>query len=165
MLGVLSDYVKSVVVVSIIISAAMSVAPKGAARSVVGAVSGLIMITLLLRPLTALKGVDFSGFSFTPENNAVSVEEKLTAERDNLLKELIVEKTSAYILAKAQALDVDCEVIITLDGGAPPLPATAVIKASIPYDPIFQREMSVFLAFDCGIPKENQSFLWDQEQQ
>jgi len=148
------------VVVSIIVSIAMTIAPKGAARAVIGVVSGLVIIIVLLGPLASLRKVDLSGFSLDLSERIVSSDENLLIEQDNLLKELIVEKTSAYILAKAQALEVDCEVIITLDDSSPPLPIAAVIKANIQYDPVFQREMSGFLAFDCGIPKENVSFIW-----
>jgi hypothetical protein len=160
MLNVLSEYVSSMVAVSIIVSIVMTIAPKGAARAAIGVVSGLVIMVVLLGPLAALRKVDFSEFSFDLGKHIISSEENLLTEQDNLLKELIVDKTSAYILAKAQALEVDCEVIVTLDDSYPPLPAAAVIKANIPYNPAFHKEMSAFLAFDCGIPRENQSFIW-----
>lgn len=149
------------VVVSIIVSIIMTITPKGAMKATIGVVSGLLIVTALLNPLISLKKMDLSKLTINLESQLMSNEEELFLEQDNLLKEIIVDKTSAYILAKAQALDVDCEVIVTLDDSSPPLPNTAVIKAKTKYNPTFQQEMSVFMAFDCGISKENQHFEWE----
>ncbi|MCL1821038.1 MAG: hypothetical protein FWG36_10355 [Oscillospiraceae bacterium] len=161
LLSALNEYVRVLAAAAVIVSVVMAVAPKGAMRTVIGAVSGLVIIACLLNPLLRLtKNSNFGNF-FEINQREVQYDEIIISEYSNMLKTLIADKTSAYILAKAQALDVDCEVIVTLDDSSPPAPLTVIIYANGPRDIPFQSEMSAFLAFECGVAKENQTFYWD----
>lgn len=65
----------------------------------------------------------------------------------------------AYILDKAKALDADILVEISLNEEL--VPVYAEISGDV--DPDVQRQLQSILTTDLGIPGENQTWIWNQE--
>ena len=158
MLKGLGDYVNILVIVSIIASILMTIAPKGSSKAIIGVVSGAAIIFILLKPLASFSKLDFN--TLIGQFSAEMTDGKNNFTQSDLLKELIADKTSAYILAKARALGLDCKVVVTVGGENVPTPQTVDITGEIAPNESAQRELAAFLSFDCGIPEENQRFIW-----
>ena len=76
------------------------------------------------------------------------------ADTSNTLKQIIKDKTEAYILDKAASLGVDLQVDVILSDTAPPLPVEVLlIGAASPYA---KAQLSTMIADELGIAKEAQ---------
>lgn len=162
MINALAQYVNILVIVSIIVSLLMTIAPKGSTKAAIGLISSLAVVVTLLAPALSLKNLNLDLSEWLTESAEPLEQNNFNDTRDKLLKELIVDKTSAYILSKAQALGIECRVDVMVEGDTPVPTAAAVYGAKDPGMEA-QKQLSEFLAFECGIPKENQCFTWKPE--
>ncbi|MCL2085300.1 MAG: hypothetical protein FWH06_08620 [Oscillospiraceae bacterium] len=154
-----NSYVMGVVCAAAAASVVMALTPKGWYRALIGVISGLTLTLVICRPLTSLRFGDFDGLLEAAGGGAEF--EKYLDEQDKLLKEIIAEKTSAYILAKAQAMGVQCRVEVTI-GNDPPRPEHIMLTGGVrPEDGVLER-LSELIYKDCGIPPECQRFIWEE---
>jgi stage III sporulation protein AF len=160
MLKNLFDYVNILVIVSIIASLIMTVAPKGSTKAIIGIISASAVVLILLKPLTSLGNLDIN--ALLGQFSAEYTIEKIDFEQNDLLKELIADKTSAYILAKAQALGLDCKVSVIVGGDTIHSPQTIEITILSTPDEAALKQLDAFIAFDIGISQENRHYIMNE---
>ena len=72
-------------------------------------------------------------------------------------KEIIARKVAAYILDKAQALETELDVKVTVADGEIPVPESVRLTGMI--SPYARAQLQKIIAQDLGIPKEHQIWI------
>ena len=140
-------WLTSVVLVSVLLSAAQSLIPPGTVRKAAGFTGGLILLLVLLRPVL---GADL---------DQTAVEERqaeLADTQTEAMASIIAEQTEAYILDKAGELGAEVTVRVeTRTGGdGVPVPWSAELTGA-------QSEaLASALETELGIPAERQ--VWHE---
>lgn len=128
-------------------------------KSLIRMICGVILAVTVLQPLSRLRWEDL-GF-FSPRNRDSA--QFWTARGEDLARkataEVIKSSCETYILEKAELLGADISVQISLDEDQ--MPVSAVITGRIGSDQ--QRQLQNILTTDLGLPKENQTWTWNQE--
>ena len=97
-------WLTSVVLVSVLLSAAQSLIPPGTVRKAAGFTGGLILLLVLLRPVL---GADLDRLALDFSDYQTAVEERqaeLADTQTEAMASIIAEQTEAYILDKAGEL-------------------------------------------------------------
>lgn len=147
------EYAISIIAATLICSSITAILQHSAAKEFAKLLGGLIIALTVAAPLRNVV------FSF-PENLqstfsdaaeiAVQEGESLSHEA---LRQVIKEKTEAYILDKAATLGSDLSVQVTLSKDDPPIPYSAIIEGEL--SPSGKRQLQYILQTQLGIPKEN----------
>jgi len=154
MILALQNWLTAVLAAAMLVSAAEKLTPDGAVRKIASLTGGLVLLIVLVRPLTYLRGTELS-LSFSRQREEIeSRQEELQAEGQSELAELIAEKTEAYILDKADSLGVSCEAEVTTAVGEGGLPVPW--QAELSCGP--NEALSAYLKDELGIPEERQVF-------
>ena len=104
MMEAVRAWLTSVVLVSVLLSAAQSLIPPGTVRKAAGFTGGLILLLVLLRPVL---GADLEHLELDFDHYQAAVEERqeeLADTQTEAMASIIAEQTEAYILDKADAL-------------------------------------------------------------
>lgn len=129
---------------------------KGANATLIKLVAGLFLAFTLIKPLVSL---DLSGIiSLTDKyqdiaSDAVQMGESQTR---NALSKFIKQRTEAYILDKAQALNTVLEVEVTLSDDDIPVPVAVNVKGKV--SPYAKGQLQSMITEDIGIEKEKQTW-------
>ena len=103
MMEAVRAWLTSVVLVSVLLSAAQSLIPPGTVRKAAGFTGGLILLLVLLRPVL---GADLEHLELDFDHYQAAVEERqeeLADTQTEAMASIIAEQTEAYILDKAGA--------------------------------------------------------------
>jgi len=138
-------------------SIAMTLAPKGRPRAVVGLVAGLVTVVALIAPILEF---DYAAYARNVDAFEVSREgrnQEWEAVQERLTSRIISERSEAYIWDKAESLglvglDVAVETARDPDGWT--IPYRVWISGEYSADQ--RRILSEFLAGTFGIPAERQ---------
>lgn len=135
---------------------ARQLAPKGREQALVGLVCGLLLTLAILRPLAALEWTEPEWAWDGPDQAALA--ETYRQDRQAALSAVIVEKTEAYILDKADRLGLRCAVEVTAAAGESgiPLPDTVVIHGG------YSADLAACIEEEVGVPPEKQ--IWLEEE-
>ena len=112
MMEAVRAWLTSVVLVSVLLSAAQSLIPPGTVRKAAGFTGGLILLLVLLRPVL---GADLEHLELDFDHYQAAVEERqeeLADTQTEAMASIIAEQTEAYILDKAGELGL--EAILSL---------------------------------------------------
>lgn len=127
---------------------------KSAPSSLIRLISGIFMALTLISPLVNIRLSDyadyFSGFT-VDANAAVAFGESAATDA---LRSIIKSQTEAYILDKADSMEVALDVEVTLNNENPPVPCGVMITGS--FSPYSKEVLSQYIANDLGISKEDQ---------
>ena len=156
MIETLRSWLTSIVVVTLLLSVARTLAPEGSLRQITSFLGGLILLAALLGPvLTAdLAGWDMS---FSAWQEAVEArQEELQENQESQLAAIIGAETEAYISDKAVELGVSVTARVETRTGEDgvPVPWSAVLTGQR------SAELEACLAEDLGIPAERQ--VWHE---
>ena len=130
---------------------------KGALSAAVRLLAGIFLILALAAPLVRLRldGLE----EMTSDLNLRA--EAITASGENSAREAMAEiiksRTEAYILDKAESLDVNLSVQVELDTGNPPAPRAVRLSGNV--SPYAKGVLSDMISKDLGIPPEDQ--IWN----
>ena len=157
MMEAVRAWLTSVVLVSVLLSAAQSLIPPGTVRKAAGFTGGLILLLVLLRPVLGADlgrlELDFDGYQAEISDR----QEELAAAQTETLAELIAEETEAYIWDKAGELGVEVTTRVETRTGEDgiPVPWSAELTG--------QRSgaLSSYLEAELGIPAERQ--VWHEQ--
>lgn len=153
------QYILSIIVCLITCGIVSQIISDTKRKELVNLICGLILSISLLTPLTRLDLEDLWNIPAENWNGAefyVS-EGKKTASAEQA--QYIKASCEAYILNKAKLLGADVTVQISLDEKL--VPVFAEINGGA--DPGVQWELQNILMTDLGIPKENQKWIWNPE--
>lgn len=131
----------------------------GKRKELIRLISGTVMASILLQPLSGKNLKDFLHVSFPNLKDAdtyIAEGKQIASEEQERIIEEICE---AYILDKAKTMGANITVQISLDHDR--LPAFAAMYGEVAPD--VELQLQKILTTDLGIPKENQKWIWNQE--
>ena len=151
-MGAVRAWLTSIVVVTLLLSAAQTLVPEGTIRKITSFTGGLILLAALLRPVL---GADLGRLRLDFGSYEQAVEAR-RAELDGAGKEalaaLIETRTAAYISDKADALGLSVEVRVETETGEDGVPVPAAVRLDGPRS----EELAAYIEGELGIPRERQ---------
>ena len=155
-MGVLREWLTSLVAVSMLLSVAQTLVPEGSIRKIASFTGGLILLVVLLRPLL---GADRSRLDLHLEDYERAIgqrQEELASAGEAELAGIIEERTAAYISDKADTLGLAVKVQVETKpaGDGVPVPWRAEIWG--PRSPA----LATYMEEELGIPGERQ--VWHE---
>ncbi len=155
MIETVRTWLTAVAAVTLLLSVVQQLVPPGSLRETASFAGGLILLTVLLQPLAALRGADLD-LSFQDCRQAVEQQQtELEDRRQAELAALIESATAAYISDKADSMGLALEARVTAeaaDGVPVPVRVTLTEEKS--------GELSRWLETELGIPAERQ--VWNE---
>lgn len=133
--------------------------PDSKRKALLQLVFGTVLAIVILRPLTRIHLEEIFSVPL-PDPGAADAwlqSGKKTAEEAR--SQYITSACEAYILDRAKALGIPLQVQIFLNEQW--IPESVEIKGA--FDLAAQSELQSILTMDLGIPKENQTWIWNQE--
>jgi len=145
----LKEWILSVSAAAFIGGVAAALAPEGKSRKMVSFISGFMTIAVMLAPVKQVEFTDFSAYieQFQIESDAYT--QDYSAENDKLIKEVIEEKTAAYILDKTGII---AEVRAVKTDESYPVPWEVKLYSA------YEESVSLLIENDLGIPRERQNW-------
>ena len=156
MMEAVRAWLTSVVLVSVLLSAAQSLIPPGTVRKAAGFTGGLILLLVLLRPVL---GADLDRLALDFSDYQTAVEERqaeLADTQTEAMASIIAEQTEAYILDKAGELGLEVTVRVETRTGEDgvPVPWSAELTGAR------SEALASALETELGIPAERQ--VWHE---
>lgn len=158
MMEAVREWILSVVVVSMLVTLSQTLVPKGTFAGVSQLIGGLLLLITLLTPLTQVEGwVLPTGL----QDYRVQIQDQqavFAAMEQTQLELGIAQGTQAYILDKAEALGIACqvEVVTAIDDSG------AVQLVEINFDVPWNEALSVYVEQTLGVGQEGQT--WHENQ-
>lgn len=156
MMEAVRAWLTSVVLVSVLLSAAQSLIPPGTLRKAAGFTGGLILLLVLLQPVLGADldrlEVDLSAYQAAVEARQA----ELTEAQTEAMAAIIAERTEAYIWDKAGELGVEVTARVETRTGEDgvPVPWSAELTGAR------SQELAAYLETELGIPAERQ--VWHE---
>lgn len=152
----ISEYVFSVCGAALLCAVMSPFFKRGSAAGIGKIVTGMVVLLTVLQPLMgfALPALDDITVDFrTDAQQAIASGEKNTQQA---LSKIITDRTTEYILQKAEALGLQIEVQVVVSEDAIPMPKTVFISGTAA--PYARQQLQDMIRRDLGIAKENQ--IW-----
>lgn len=153
------QYVFTVIVCSLSCGILSEILTDTKGKALVRFTSGILLALVILEPLSQIHLNDLLGVSY-PDMDAtdhwIAQGKKIAGEAQT---EHIKASCEAYLLDKANKLGANIRPKILLDKNR--IPAFAEIEGTVKRD--VQMQLQNILTEDLGIPKENQIWIWNQE--
>ena len=157
MMEAVRNYLLSVVAVGFLVTLANAIVPKGILKNLVTFTGGLIVVLAVIAPVVHL---DFEAIEDVLDDFSVqdsSLSQTANFKSQDVLKQLIIEKTQSYILDKAQSLGMEITVDIELAWeDSVPYPNATTIRGN--YTQAQKTLLSQYLESSLAIPKERQAW-------
>lgn len=153
------QYIYAVILCVCICSVITQMISDSRQKSLIRMICGVILAITVLHPLSRLGWEDLlSSYDWDPDSAQYWIDrgEDLAWET---AAEVIKSSCETYILEKAELLGADIDVQISLNKDQ--IPVSAVITGKFGSDQ--QRQLQNILTTDLGLPKENQTWTWNQE--
>ena len=159
MMELIKSWLVGITCAAMVVALADGLMPQGAVRKIGRLTGGLVLLLAITRPLLTLDPAALA-MDWTGETAAWSEEsEALEQTNEDLLKTIIAQRTGAYILDKAAALGVTCQVVVTVgpsEEGEYPVPQAVTVTGNFSRQ---QRQMlTQTIAADLGIPADRQTY-------
>ena len=114
-------------------------------------ICGLVLTFAVVRPVLAFSAPDAFCFDYGLQAREAAQSGRRLA--DQALREIIIEKTEAYILDKASRLGLSIQVRVDLSREDPPAPERITITG--PVSPYYRKQLTWFLREQLGIREED----------
>ena len=157
MMDFASEWVRAIAGAALICAAATALTPKGKVKNVLKLICGIVLITAMINPVIKQDfpsmSMDISKYRKDADEIIGSAEEK----QNNLSRTIIENELEAYILDKAQSLNVElASVEVSAKWGDEGCwyPYEVNITANIPQ--MEQNLLSNSIEAELGVPKERQ---------
>lgn len=164
MIQSLKDWLMGLIAASVLCAAAESLMPQGSVRRVGQLVCGLVLLLLLLKPLSALTGVDAAGYLAGYAEKLRQEESLLQEQVEQGQKAVIEEHCAAYISDKAADLGVTCraEVVCAYDADGLCLPVEVSLWGA--FSDVQQSRLTELLEQELGIAPDRQHYYLAKEE-
>ena len=158
-MSALRGYLLGVVCTAMLCSAVLTVIPKGNVRRTACYVCGLLLLLATLRPLAHFDAESVSCALARVQMEQEAAVTGVEVKNRELVLRIISEKTSAYILDKAESLGLSLSVSVQAedDGGGPRL-ASVFLTGSA--EESAKNRLTEYIEDTFGIPKERQ--IWNE---
>lgn len=157
-MAALGRYLFSVTSASIIFSILKSLLDrKSGVAAVIQLTGGLFLALTVISPILDFDFNHFFGASPEYLDQANTISETGRTIVQEQLREIIKERSEAYILDKAMSYQTPVNVEVTLDHSENNIPAGVQLKGSV--SPYVKGVMTIWLQKEMGIPEENQIWI------
>lgn len=129
---------------------------KGTLATLTKLIAGLFLAFTVVRPLAEIDLSGLTDWTLQYEDEAARAVAAGESQTRNALAGLITERTQAYILDKAQALNTVLEVEVKLSDDDIPVPVKVRLSGKV--SPYAKGRLQSIITEDLGIEKENQ--IW-----
>ena len=151
---ILKDWLLSVTAAALALALAQAITPEGTVKKIGALVGGMVLLLVLVKPVLAIDLEDLANQTaqFVPQT------EFETDQGEQMMKSLIAQKTSAYIVDKGLDLGFDCTAKVTVgeDGSGWFVPWRVEITGAWTAEQ--KTALSKAVAQELGIPAERQTF-------
>lgn len=154
-MSALRDWLLGVTAAALAVALAQALTPEGTVKKVGRLVGGMVLLLAVAKPLLSLEpgtlAVTTAAWGQAEGGQAVK-------SGEDVMKSLIAEKTSAYIVDKGGVLGLDCAVdtVVETDGSGWPIPWSVTVRGD--WTQSQRRELSRLITEELAIPEERQSF-------
>lgn len=153
------QYILSIIACVFSCGMIVQILPNSKRRTMIHLAFRTVLVVILLQPLSGIKLGEFLHIS-SFENDSAELyiqdgEEAARAAKNEYIKS----SCEAYILSRAEQLGYELNIQISLDENL--LPFTAEIEGALNENE--QMQLQDILTDDLGIPKENQLWTWNRE--
>lgn len=107
MSAVLRDWVLGITGAALITAAVRMLTPEGRVKRIVMLVCGLVTILALIQPLRRLDPESFAAFAARYQEEGQAAAAGVEISEEKLMRRIIEERTTAYILDKGRSLGID----------------------------------------------------------
>lgn len=158
----IKSWIIGITCAAMVVALAETLSPKGPVQKVGRLTGELLLLLAVLQPLAGWKGVDMDGLMSKYQAEFQSYSSSLEAENKNLIKEIIAEKTGAYIVDKAAELGFSCSAWVETqpDDNGTPIPWSVEIRGN--YTAVQREALTQMIAADLAIPAQRQSYHWEE---
>ncbi|MEG1720927.1 MAG: stage III sporulation protein AF [Pseudoflavonifractor sp.] len=159
MIELMRSWLVGITAAALLVALAESLAPKGTVQKIGRLTGGLVLIITILQPLVRMSPQEFAGILTEYRVEASDYSILLETENAKLMKGIIEEETAAYILDKATALGITCQVAVTaLPSGAAAYPIPAAVTVTGSLKPGEQKLLTEVIEADISIPADRQTY-------
>ncbi len=158
MMDGIRSWLMGILSASVLIAAADSLMPNGSVKKVGQLVCGLVLLCVLAKPLTALRGDSFVRWM---EEYSIALdlrEDELEQQAQQTGKAVIEEHCAAYILDKARHLGVTCRVEVQCRRQEEGLWLPQSVRLWGKFEPEVQSRLTQLLEQELGIPVSEQTY-------
>lgn len=113
MIELIRDWLVGITCGAIIVALADGLSPSGTVRKIGRLTGSLVLVLAMIQPVLRIDSRTFAGILTEYRVEAMGTLEMLEEENGRLMKDIIADETSAYILDKAEELGVVCRVRVT----------------------------------------------------
>jgi len=153
MITIIREWLVSLIAVSLFISVADSLIPKGPIKKIAAFTSGLVLLVALLQPVLEIEPDSFLRSFDSWEMEIDALQQEFAAQNQEELETRISETTAAYICHEATSLGLSsCQAVVHTKTGenGVPLPAEAEITGA------YSEDLAIYMETELGIPRESQ---------
>ena len=163
MTELLHEWITGITCISILLTAAQCLMPEGSVRKVGSLAGGLLLLLALIMPLKSLETKDLSLALAEYRLMGTDSVELLELENERLVKTIIEEQTTAYILDKAEAVGIKCsaEVSYEYSDNGIAYPVEVTIFGDLTKEQ--KRKLMQIIENDLAVSKENQFYKKGEE--
>ena len=151
-----AEYLQSILALTLLCTAAGGLVQNSAAKGLFRLLSGMVLTIAIAAPLWRID-IDLPSLPaqqlWDRVNDAVAAGEEASSDA---LRQVIKQRTQAYIQDKARELNASVSVEIFLREGDQPVPQRAVLSGTV--TPGVKRRLQEILETDLAITKENQEW-------
>ena len=130
---------------------------KGSLGALTKLITGVFLLFTLIRPLYSLDLLGAAQWWQGYDEQAAQAVAQGKEQARKSMAELITQRTQAYILDKAQALNTALEVEVTLSDDEIPVPVKVRLKGKV--SPYAKGRLQQIVTEELGIEKENQIWI------
>lgn len=157
MLDVIRQWLLGITCAALVLAIAESLTPEGAIRKVGRLTGGLVLLIAMIQPLLSLDEDALTRALTEYHFSMDSYSRDLEEENWNLMKDIIEERSSAYIQDKAESMGIDCQVLVeAVDEGDWPVPESVTVFGALTEDQ--QARLTRVIETDFAIPTDRQYY-------
>lgn len=157
MTELIRTWLLGVTAAAMILALAESLTPEGGVKRVCRLAGGLVLLLAAIGPILKLDEADLTRIVSKYKLSAEQYSETLEAQHDFLYESIIAQQTAAYILDKAEELEMDCSVDVTV-GWKDDIPTPAAVTIRGAWTQAQRDRLSEIIASDLGVPRALQYF-------
>lgn len=153
----MSGYLISIVAAALVCGIAQKImGDKGSVGMMGKLLSGVFLALTLIAPLRSVRLQDTGSVTYLYAQEAQQATDDGVNQAYKAIADGIKQRTEAYILDKAAAMDVALTVEVTLDDGQIPAPQSVRLTGAV--SPYAKQRLTKIMQEDLGIDKEHQ--IW-----
>ena len=151
------EYLLSIIAAAMVCSIVNTLIPKDCAqRSAIRMICGLFLAITAVSPLANFSLDNIQGYWSNIQMESDQIIDYGESEANNAYRDIIKDKTEAYILDKASYMGLTIEVEVTLSDTVPSSPYSVEITGAI--SPHSKTKLQEIIVNDLAIPEERQKW-------